>query len=41
MLSFNVLKVLTLFEGFSVGGRSVEAYLPDIKKRVGRWVGWR
>ena len=29
LLPFNGLKVLTLFEGFAVGGRTVEAYLPD------------
>ena len=33
MSNFSVLKILTLFEGFTVGGRTVEAYLPDLKKK--------
>ena len=33
MSSFSVLKVLTLFEGFAVGGHTVEAYLPDFEKK--------
>ena len=30
MSNFKELKVLTVFEGSAVGGRTVEAYLPDI-----------
>ena len=37
MSSFNVLKGLTLFVGFAVGGPTVEAYLPDIKKEGERY----
>ena len=35
MSNFNVLTVLTLFEGFAVGGCTVEAYLPPKKEGGG------
>ena len=38
--NFNGLKVLTLFEGFAVEGRTVEeAYLPHTKKKKKRGGG--
>ena len=35
MSKLSGLKVLTLFEGFAVGGRSVEVYLQEEEKRGG------